>query len=547
MKMIPPVVVESTESNAERRLFRLLEKTELDRQAAALHSVDLPRHVYKRMGEIDFVVLSRAGVLVCEVKGGRVRRDADGMWHFTNRHGETNTKPEGPFKQGSSAMWSLHNDLRDKLNRTTFNEISFGYCVILPDIEWTADSVDTPADLVIDASYFAGASEIGEPLKQLLARWQRTNGIGDMSAETLDTVRNVLRASFDLVPSLGIRARGLSARLESLTEEQYSALDWVEDADRLLFAGGAGTGKTMLALEVARREAVRGARVLLTCQSPVLAAYLQTRAEGGTVVAALDDAEDVVEAEGRRFDVVVVDEAQDVFSLHGVSMLDAVVEGGYEQGRWRCFYDLNNQAGLFGTFEVEAFEMLREAAQTVPLRRNCRNTKPVVLQTQTVTAADLGTPMTGEGPAPTFARPSDVEDEATMLGAELRRLSEAGVAPGDITVLMGPAAPSPVELLERREGIRLHRLTAKNSGGWPPDRTVAVAIEDFKGFENDFVLVCGLDAIDGSQREKALVYVAMSRARIGLWLAVPPGQSQRFDDIRKQNLELVLAAREAAR
>ena len=69
MRMVPPIVFDSTKSPAERRVFEKLERTELDKQACALHSVNLPRHVYKKMGEIDFVVLSRSGLLVCEVKG----------------------------------------------------------------------------------------------------------------------------------------------------------------------------------------------------------------------------------------------------------------------------------------------------------------------------------------------------------------------------------------------------------------------------------------------------------------------------------------------
>jgi len=277
MKMIPPVVAETTNSPAERTIFKLLERTQLDRNAVALHSIDLPRHVYKRMGEIDFLVLSRAGLLVCEVKGGLVHRSDDGLWHYTNRYGESNSKAEGPYRQAGSAMWSLHNDLRERLDRRIFEQISFGYCVMLLDSELRSDSVDSPRDLTLDASDFAEARELSTPLRVLLARWQERNKTGDMSPEALDRIRNAIRGSFDLVPSLGTRSRTISTQLESLTEEQYEGLDWVETSPRLLLAGGAGTGKTLLALEIARREALRGSNVLLTCQSPVMPGSTSSR------------------------------------------------------------------------------------------------------------------------------------------------------------------------------------------------------------------------------------------------------------------------------
>jgi phosphate starvation-inducible protein PhoH len=40
----------------------------------------------------------------------------------------------------------------------------------------------------------------------------------------------------------------------SYTKEQYKFLDHLEDNERCLFQGSAGTGKTMLALESAKRS-----------------------------------------------------------------------------------------------------------------------------------------------------------------------------------------------------------------------------------------------------------------------------------------------------
>jgi hypothetical protein len=541
--MVPPIVFDSTKSPAERRVFDKLEHTELDTHACALHSVNLPRHVYKKMGEVDFVVLSRSGLLVCEVKGGRVARE-DGLWTFTNRFGETNFKREGPFKQAESAMWSLEADLKERIPKEQLRQVSFGYCVIFTDVSYREDSVDAPKELVIDGDEFVHRRDLAIPLERLLTLWRKRNHGGDMSPQTLHEVQAALRGSFDLVPSLRLRAADSVARMERLTEEQYQGLDWVETEARLLISGGAGTGKTFLALEMARRDAVRHERVLLTCESPMLAAFLGERSSGFDV-ADIESARGIAAANG-PFDVVVVDEAQDVFTLDGVSVLDELCAGGIEHGRWRCLYDLNNQAGLRGDADVEAFGLLSgTGAHQVVLRRNCRNTKAVVLQTQTLTAADLGVPMAGEGPKVSYRFARDDAEEATLVGEELERLSREDVLAGEITIVTGRTAEtSPLRLLDPQLYQRLVRFDEAVAAAWPQSHTTWARVDDFKGFENDFVLVCGLASLDGTQADLARLYIGMSRARFGLYMVIPSTLQARFDELRRSNYKAVLAARE---
>ena len=59
-------------------------------------------------------------------------------------------------------------------------------------------------------------------------------------------------------------------RLLRLTEEQYYLLDLLGGNARCLFEGAAGTGKTLLALEFARRCSRSGDRVLLICFNRLL-------------------------------------------------------------------------------------------------------------------------------------------------------------------------------------------------------------------------------------------------------------------------------------
>ncbi len=111
--------------------------------------------------------------------------------------------------------------------------------------------------------------------------------------------------------------------MQRLTDEQYERLDAFEGTPRILCMGGAGTGKTFIAAEMARRHAAAGDRVLMTCASPVLAAYLRARLSSfGIDVMPLEQALGEL-PQGEPYDVLLLDEAQDVLDLEVLFAFDA--------------------------------------------------------------------------------------------------------------------------------------------------------------------------------------------------------------------------------
>src|SRR5690242_2550994 len=99
-RMIPPTVHPSVRSGGERRLFAIIRDAPGTADWVCLHSLGLARHCAKRRGEIDFVLITRKGLFVLEVKAGRVAR-RDGEWIFTDRYGVEHRKRDGPFEQAS--------------------------------------------------------------------------------------------------------------------------------------------------------------------------------------------------------------------------------------------------------------------------------------------------------------------------------------------------------------------------------------------------------------------------------------------------------------
>ncbi len=76
------------------------------------------------------------------------------------------------------------------------------------------------------------------------------------------------------VEALALAAQHEDA-IEQMTRDQAKLLDALRNLNRMRVVGGAGSGKTWMALEVARRRARAGERVALVCYSRGLGRYLE--------------------------------------------------------------------------------------------------------------------------------------------------------------------------------------------------------------------------------------------------------------------------------
>lgn len=538
MKMVPPGISRSSPSPAERRLFSLLASTDLSPDAVCLHSLNLAEHRYKQMGELDFVVLAPQGLLVIEVKGGGIAVEG-GVWTYTDRFSREHTNYEGPFKQAISGMFSLKDQLEEKLSRLRTGNINFGWAVAFPDCDFDANSVEWPQVLVLDAQRLRHQQDLDEVLQAVFDYWKNKHlRATETPAEVIRELLFAMRPEFELVPSLINDVDRITDKMERLTNEQYERLDIIADCDRIVCAGGAGTGKTFLAMEVARRASAEGKSVVLLCSSRILAEFLQTRLTGVDVdVLPYDDA---VGAE-ERYDVLIADEAQDFLDADGLVVMDRLVVGGLQEGRWVVFVDPNAQSGLVGRFDEESIGYLR-AMGAVPasLRRNCRNTIEVVTQTTLLTAADIGIAIAGHGPSVGFSSYSGRAEAISVLQNELQRLHDESIPPGLITIL-SPLQwkDSIVRDLPGAWTRKISRLDESSGSQWPSKTMTFATITDFKGLENDFILLVDVESLSDSPRHRSEVYVAMTRARSSLWISIPEALEHEIERLGMENLHLI--------
>ena len=501
-RLIPPTIALDTPSEGERVVFDALAAAGGADDWVVLHSLDLANHRRRLAGEIDFLlIVPGKGVLVLEVKGAHHLRRHDGLWFYGS---DPRPDERGPFRQASEAMHSL----RDRLVRRhrDLARVVFWSAVCFPFVDFAEASEEWHPWQVIDRRAMAA-----RPLTQLC------EGVLDHAREELvahdepwfhaerhephgqqvDELLRVLRGDFEFFESPKSRARRLDDEVRRYTEEQFEALDTIDANPRVVFDGPAGTGKTLLAVEAARRGAVAGRRVLLLCFNRPLGRWLQEETEDlrpragtgvsgkgpGVVARTLHEhlrllagvtptpeqvcsqsfwqdelpelaAEGLLELTERAsrdgghsrevYDEIVVDEAQDVLRRSYFDVLDLSLSGGFDGGIYRLFGDFTYQriydAAALSLDQVLAPGGPCAGAVRYELRVNCRNT-PRVAQL----ACACG------GVVPGYSRVRRPDDEAQpeirywrdeagqrrLLAAVLDELAEQGFK-GPRTAILSP-------------------------------------------------------------------------------------------------------------
>jgi len=516
MQMIP-ATPHGTHSRAEKRVFDLLRVAFKDstKEYTAYHSINLTRHAYKRFGEIDFLICGRPGIFVLEVKGGGIACK-EGIWSYTNRYGESNQSVEGPFKQAESALHGLRSNLSANLPQSLLTNFHIGYAVVFPDFIWDTSGVEWDRHILADAR---DLKNFEKWLKKIFRYWRKKDFVPRTPDETMmKTIKSYLRPEFEKAVPLHVQTARVDEQIAAFTEDQMDMLDVMEANPRVLCSGGAGTGKTFLAMELAKRWTAGGLKVALVCRSPWLKRFLESTFEIPGLAVTLNSG--ILTAARRtdvnKFDAMIVDEGQDLLEWSSLEKLDNHLIGGLEGGRWCFFYDINNQAGMFGPVDKEAMQFLESSKPAkVPLRVNCRNTRIILDKVKTLLGADMGIRGVGEGPDVRQKIVDSDKNSARAIEEEIKHLVDrGGLSNGELTILSPREfGKSSTAILNNKILNQLVVLDEYAFRNFPPDKISFSEIPNFKGLENGAIIVVDLPLPRGPKQTFPQHYVAMSRAR----------------------------------
>lgn len=540
-----PQAVLKFHSDAEKKIFNALKNSDLV-HATALHSLNLPDHQYKQWAEADFVVVSPKGILVLEVKGGGVRRD-QGQWVMTDRHGTERIRRESPFDQAKGARFSVQERLEKLLPEPLITKINFGFGVMFPDVVFDEQSVEWDSALIFDAVAH-DRRQISSWLDKLFRYWSEKTGRNQrLSAAEVATLVKAMRPELDRVPALISRVGTTVEQLVQLTEDQYRYLDGLLLQPRVVLDGGAGTGKTFLAAEAARRLSAQDKDVLYLCRSPVLAWNIKNKLRDLPVDVLNFPVLQEMVAQGKspNFDILIVDEGQDFLDMDSILFIDSLFENGFENGNWLFFMDSNNQGSIYETPDADAVKYLQSAGLPWPLRENCRNTRQIATATMLLTGGDIGrSKVQGDGLHVDYVYYSDDLEAISLTENILSRWTEdEQILPGEITLLsMTDWENSLVHNLDKRWRRRI-QIVDPTSAFVPQNNSFTFSnIIDFKGLESRYVLLLDLDQFQGSASDISKLYVGTTRANALVCMMIPKKQKSIFDDLQRKNMPALRAA-----
>lgn len=522
---------DDTTSDAELALYEAFEK--LPDEFTVFHSVKWFAKAKGSVGEIDFLIAHpQRGVLVMEVKGGQISIER-GTWYSTSRSGRT-SEIHDPCEQAERNRRALSDWLQGDV-RTSKLRYALFPAVALPDSRVDRDvRPDCPQDIFIDMRHL---SDLAGRLHQIFDYWQPR---ADFKNQRMDGQAAVNGLVDLLVPSRQLQPRVADIfererrKIEELTQQQFMILRLLRMRKRAAIVGGAGTGKTMLAMEKAQQLVNTGYRVLFLCFNQNLKQWLESNLHHDNLMIAtfhgmvghvinwagvrkpsgdfysqaadmLNDATQALQAQGsdKLFDAIIVDEAQDFEDTWWIPLPDLLKSP--EDDVFYVFFDDNQRIYT----QISNIPM---SGEPLFLSDNCRNTQHIHTRLAPYMQDKHETVCLGPEGRPVEIIAADTPQVARKALQSLmhRLVNEEGIPIEEIVVLT-PAS-------ERRSQWKKDDQLGNFIISWHLDTEMDLAIRvasifSYKGLESAVVILTELDLVSRDEIQNQLIYVGLSRAR----------------------------------
>lgn len=400
--MIPSIPNDYTPESREGELFMSLQK--LSDDYYVFHSfriINLANNDWKE-NEIDFVIFNRQKGIIClEAKAGHVQC-IDGKWYYASGR-----EMRDPFEQANSNKWKLKNEIYSFYGNNDILRHCKMLCgvwfpalnshklskITLPqnapkEIILTADDLDDPTKAI------ERIFNIKTSIKEYGNMLQVDGNLAKNEANSL--LANILCPSFNILPSKTLELDYKKERLNALIKEQCNLLNYLKEQRSAVINGAAGTGKTMIAIEKARRHSANGESVLFLCFNSKLKDFLEVNYRYPNVeyytidgfacklcnaqTADFEKLElqiiELVDKDQFPYTHIIIDEGQDlgqerIQSTKILGLLESIVLSK-PTGTFYVFYD---KLQLVQSYQLPKF--IQEADCKLTLYKNCRNTKKI--------------------------------------------------------------------------------------------------------------------------------------------------------------------------
>lgn len=235
-------------------------------------------------GEIDFLVLHPVlGLLAIEVKGGVLGYDRNEFVYV--RTGQR----IDPVRQVRRGTHSLAQWIKEQGGPG----LKIGYALLFPDSETTEralppalidPTVSPQQRIVLDRR---DLPNLGDRIQSVMKYWRKALAAQALGEQRVKEIVKLIGPIADYTPSWRTRIQDDNRTWLRLTPEQTKCLDMLQKKTRAVVTGWPGTGKTLLAISLARQLASNGQTVLVLCYNVLLFKYLRDELADESKVAVL--------------------------------------------------------------------------------------------------------------------------------------------------------------------------------------------------------------------------------------------------------------------
>ncbi len=228
--------------------------------------------------ECDFLIFDPSfGFLTVEVKGGTgIEVDEDGHWQLNENYdgvsGSVRKLKCSPYEQAEKSMRHFYNYFMSEFSQRFTG--TYGFAVAFP--RYTGESVysvSSPRELTIDVN---DMGNIAQRINEIFHYWKNQRNLTfPFSNEQKTRFINCINKRISLSAAAGA--------LIKIKEKEFAQIDFMQDSildvlfhyHQVRVLGGAGTGKTFIAMKKALRDEKVGKTVLFLCCSSELSDFVK--------------------------------------------------------------------------------------------------------------------------------------------------------------------------------------------------------------------------------------------------------------------------------
>lgn len=544
MAVMHPVDLENYDYTATEKEMYYALKEQLPDKFQVFYSIrwfDTDQNKKRIDSECDFLVFDPSfGFLTIEVKGGIGAEIEDGNWYLIeNYEGDNDSRRKlkcSPYEQAEKSMRHFHDYFVEEFNQS-FRGV-FGCAVAFPRyVISELPAHEAPRETTID---YKNMRSLSKKINEIFHYWKNKRNITTpFSAEQRQKFISSINKRISMSAAAGALIPIKEKEFEKINFLQNSILDILHHYHQVQLVGGAGTGKTYIAMKKAVRDAENGKQVLVLCRSEELAENMKALMPDipqidcitfeNLMESALGDAyfSSPVNANGchccfdvlseadhiKKYDSIIVDEAQDFDVDMGLSIRYLLKED--KKSDLFVFYDENQN--VFAQNYENAF--LIEYPPFI-LRYNIRNTGNIyqcatgrtLLGTDTIANSLIGV----EPEIITHA--NAVQTLKTLTNIVNRLTQKEFVSTKSIVILSDEEFEDSILVGEQRIGA--YNISFKPLRDITEDEICFKTSGAFKGLEADIViyLKSNYDVPPSLITERCKEYVALTRARYYLYI-----------------------------